>query len=683
MKDIIVDITARKLPPRSLVGGKGFSLCKLANSGFAVPTGFILTTRAFDIYSKWQYRNSPKKKKAIDKIKSAITGRLDVLQLKEKRLVIRSSANVEDSLTTSFAGQFKTIINVKGLKGVMSAIESIYSSTFSDKVENYSSSLGINLRKMKMAIVVQELIPGDVSGVMFTANPTSNDDMLMVEAVVGLNEGLVSGALTPSRFLIDRRGKKIKNKIISNQKYSVVLSESGTRVAPNRHKITKLLSRNTLTDLAKYGIKIERLFQRPQDIEWTVCKGKIYFLQSRPITLTRFSFPVKTTKKGRRLIGFPGASGVAEGTAMKITSPKDAVVPGFVLVFESTNTDYMPIIKQAKALVTQEGGVLSHAAIVARELGIPCVVGVQGVMSAVKNNDVLLVNGNEGVVVVNPTERTTFIAKPKKFDEASFFCMDTMRPMKFKNANAFYEIFDDELVYYNKKQINALILRKVLGDKIVSGKLIRRGDKTKYSIKVGYDNYAKDRLLRKLFSSSIRAVSSFKTEKAKMAIEHIVKFSRNQISLAKKNPNSMEYRDLLSRLLAEGRAKRAYLLLNTLICEGYALRTMYGRTKRLAAKLNTDFPALLSQAQKGPDAGFISRLTHAERKTFSEFVEYYRIIRFWREKSYPLFVEMGATGDVFNRNHELLARKLNSITGKTFSSNEWFLKAMAEENETA
>ncbi|MGC8495755.1 MAG: PEP/pyruvate-binding domain-containing protein [Candidatus Micrarchaeia archaeon] len=235
--------------PRKIVGGKAFSLLTLYNARFNVPPFLVITTKAIK-----QFKNRTARKGLISEIKKWYK-----TVIKTGKVAVRSSATVEDSRESSFAGQFKTVLNVD-IDDIYTAIKAIYKS-ISNVMAIYASKTG-KTGKIEMAIIIQKMVDADRAGVIFTADPIKGDrDKVIVEVIRGLGEALVSGARTPTTYYFSKTNNKI-------------LSRTGEN----------LITARKLKQLCSTAISIERLFGYPQDIEFAIKRGKVYILQSRDIT---------------------------------------------------------------------------------------------------------------------------------------------------------------------------------------------------------------------------------------------------------------------------------------------------------------------------------------------------------------------------------------------------------------
>ncbi|RJQ26172.1 phosphoenolpyruvate synthase [Candidatus Parcubacteria bacterium] len=420
------------------VGGKGANLGEMIKAKFPVPPGFVVTSNAYykfiednklDIKMKHlmgsvNYDDSKSIEKASIAIKKLILTSPVPKEIvkpifdyykkmgsffKEPLVAIRSSATAEDSKDASFAGQQETYLNVKGESAVIEKIREAWASLFETRAVFYRHESKMDVLKAGIALVVQKMIESETSGVMFTIDPVTNDkSKVIIEAIYGLGEYIVQGKVNPDHYEVDKKTHHITNSRIAIQ--DVMLKKIGREnrevKVPGRWKKKQRLQNNSIIELAKIGQEIEKHYYFPQDIEWAKEKGKMYIVQTRPITTigqikSKAEEKDQSSKLGHPiLIGDPASPGIGVGPVKILTSPKDIhkVLQGDILVAPYTNPDYVPAMKKAAAIVTERGGRTSHAAIVSREFGIPAVVGVPNAIKTVKDGDVISVNGKTGEI---------------------------------------------------------------------------------------------------------------------------------------------------------------------------------------------------------------------------------------------------------------------------------------------
>ncbi len=387
------------------LGGKGASVEKLYHYGFPIAPGIIITTEGFDQFIKYNrleekidllldknkedqhsneivnhILNSKLPEEMVKKIEKALAE----AGIAEKRLIVRSSANIEDNVKRSFAGQFDTIIDVKP-EEITNAILNVYASLFNYRALKYMKHMDIDIHYVKMAVLIQEFIETDFGGVAFTADPVTGDkNRLTIEYVEGLGEGLVSGSIEPTSIVIDKQNMNI----ISLRKST---------------NFSKEISDEEIKKIAQYALGIERIYKTPMDIEWGIKNGEVFIFQARPITTTG-STPINTPRLDfagyNTLLGIPASSGLGSGSIRKIRDRKDLknLKKGEILVCKITYDNYLPDMLRASAIITELGGITSHAAIVAREHKIPCVVGVTSAMSLLENGEKVVVDASRGII---------------------------------------------------------------------------------------------------------------------------------------------------------------------------------------------------------------------------------------------------------------------------------------------
>ena len=435
----------------ALVGGKGANLGEMTKAGFPVPGGFVVTAAAYDEFigdnhlkikihqvldsldpsdtvslerASRQVRKIVSAAPVPEKVAAAVMKAY--LKLGEKICVaVRSSATAEDLPDASFAGQQETYLNVVGESNVINKLREAWASLFTPRAIFYRQEKKFDHFKVKIAVPVQKMIQSESSGVMFTINPVNNDkSAVVVEAIWGLGELIVQGSVTPDHFEILKRDLSISNKQINRQTKMMIRKLNGFEtenevlaVAKNRQEKPKI-SDKTAVEIAELGIKLQQHYFFPQDAEWAVEKGKIYLVQTRPITTMktiegqelRAKVQGSDATKGLDLLvkGDPASPGLVSGPAIVIKSIKDIskVKLGNVLVMEMTTPDFVPAMKKAVAIVTDQGGQTSHAAIVSRELGVACVVGTQRATKKIRTGTVITVNAVTGEVFRGGIQKT-------------------------------------------------------------------------------------------------------------------------------------------------------------------------------------------------------------------------------------------------------------------------------------
>ena len=418
----------------AIAGGKGANLGEMTTAGIPVPNGFVVTATAYYNFlaktslkqkiltelSGLDFNDSAKLNEASKRIKTAVMeAELPselAIQIKEyyhnlcgehDRLVaVRSSATAEDLPDASFAGQQETYLNVTGWKEVVKNVQKCWASLFESRAIFYRSDRGFSHFKIGIAVPVQLMVQSEVSGIMFTVNPmTNNREEISIEAAWGLGQPVVSGEVTPDQYLVDKKSEKITFKHLSKQTWQMTLA-GNIAVSRDYQEIQKL-SDAKVKELAKLGAHIEKHYGRPQDIEWGMEDKKLYIVQSRPVTTlkqTNLSEEAQSLDSNQEAIilltGLSASPGIASGPVRIVKSPAEIgiVKQGDVLVAEMTNPDYVPAMRKACAIVTDSGGKTSHAAIVSRELGVPAIVGSGKATMVLKDGMVITVDGTHGQI---------------------------------------------------------------------------------------------------------------------------------------------------------------------------------------------------------------------------------------------------------------------------------------------
>jgi pyruvate,water dikinase len=440
------EVTKEDVP---IAGGKGANLGEMTQANIPVPPGFIVTADAyFDFLEKSKLvdkirkllqpldpGNSKQLQKTADQVKQLILDTPMPSELANKieqaytemgggLVAVRSSATAEDLPEASFAGQQRTFLNVEGEKEVVVAVQGCWASLFEPRAIFYRHQQGFDHFKVGIAVPVQKMVQSQASGVMFTLEPvTSDSGKIVIEAVYGLGEAIVSGEVTPDLYVVDKDSLKIINRKIVNQESQLIKNPTAgakeTNIwvpLPASTQSQQKLTDSEITKLAWLGKQMENHYRFPQDIEWAKEDNKIYILQTRPVTTIKETAETELAIQAPTLLtGAPASPGLASGPVKIVpeASQIDKVKTGDVLVAEMTTPDFVPAMKRAVAIVTNRGGRTAHAAIVSRELGIPCVVGAEQATTALTDGQVITVDGSHGKVYngkVSRRIRTTSIA---------------------------------------------------------------------------------------------------------------------------------------------------------------------------------------------------------------------------------------------------------------------------------
>ncbi|MHA1207681.1 MAG: phosphoenolpyruvate synthase [Candidatus Freyarchaeota archaeon] len=329
----------------------------------------------------------------------------------------------------SFAGQQDTYLNVSR-EGLLEAVRKCWSSLFTKRAITYRHEKGFRHRDVLISVAVQAMVQAKAAGVMFTLHPATGDTTkIMIEANWGLGEAVVSGAVTPDTYVVDKSSLEIIEKHVVTKKVEYTLNPKTRKtehleVPPERQNIPALTDEE-IKKLAQYGIQLEKHYGAPQDIEWAVDQnGKIYLLQSRPETVhagtvktgVQEAQPETTTEREIILRGLGVSPGIVSGPVKVIVDASgiNEVKEGDILVTKMTTPDWVPAMKKAAAIVTDEGGYTCHAAIVSRELGTPCVVGTEKATTVLANEGYITVDGGKGIVYrgILETKKEEAVAAP-------------------------------------------------------------------------------------------------------------------------------------------------------------------------------------------------------------------------------------------------------------------------------
>jgi pyruvate,water dikinase len=337
-------------------------------------------------------------------------------------VAVRSSATAEDTASASFAGMNETFLNVRGSGHVIDAVKRCWQSLFGARTIYYRGQRGFVQSDMDIAVVVQRQIPSTRAGVMFTIDPSTGErNHLVIEGSFGLGESVVSGQVSPDRYVVDKSDLRVIVRSVRPKELSIeVVPDGGTakRALTSEESARPVLNDEEVLRLAELGLAIELEYGAPQDTEWAFDpEGNIWMLQSRPITTIPGSksrpaaqiatddgiteTPATAREDGAILVrGLGAAPGRASGAVRLLGSLDEAekLAVGDVLVTHMTAPDWVPLMRKAAAIVTDSGGMTCHAAIVSRELGIPCLVGTGEATKRLRDGEVVTIDATHGTV---------------------------------------------------------------------------------------------------------------------------------------------------------------------------------------------------------------------------------------------------------------------------------------------
>ncbi len=324
-------------------------------------------------------------------------------------VAVRSSATGEDGADASFAGMNETFTNVRGEADLIDAVQNCWASLFGPRVVAYRASRGFTADPA-MAVVVQLMIASERSGVAFTADPTTDaTDRVVVEGAFGQGEVVVSGSVEPDTYVVAKATGEILSRRMGFKSFKIVRGADGKdlRVELDEAQAeAQVLNDDEVREIADIAVRSERHAGSPQDTEWAIAGGRTYIVQTRPITtLSRAGTPA-AEKHDVLIQGLPAVPGAASGVVRVLGDVSDGarLQDGEVLVAKMTNPDWLPTMRRASALVTDTGGMTCHAAIVARELKVPCIVGARKATTTLTDGMVVTVDGTHGRVLAGRTE---------------------------------------------------------------------------------------------------------------------------------------------------------------------------------------------------------------------------------------------------------------------------------------
>lgn len=336
-------------------------------------------------------------------------------------VAVRSSATGEDGADASFAGMNATFTNVSGPEELIESVQKCWASLFSPRVVTYRASRGFT-GVPAMAVVVQAMVSSERSGVAFTADPSTHArDVVVVEAAFGQGEVVVSGSVEPDTYVVAKDGPRLRSARVGRQDFEIVRGPDGNDLQVRFDDVqarARVLTDTEAEAIAQLAMTAEKHYGCPQDIEWAIAGGRTWLVQARPITTLGPIEPASNAvAHGAVLVkGLPAAPGIASGRVRVLAKPADGHLlrDGEVLVASMTNPDWLPTIRRAAALVTDNGGMTCHASIVARELGVPCVVGARTATTELTDGTMVTVDGAEGEVRAGMQQpRTAVLSEPE------------------------------------------------------------------------------------------------------------------------------------------------------------------------------------------------------------------------------------------------------------------------------
>ncbi|MDB9252527.1 phosphoenolpyruvate synthase [Halorubrum ezzemoulense] len=435
------------------VGGKAASLGELIGAGLPVPPGFAVTAGTYRTFIEEAGIDDelfdavdvdPEDSAALreaeataerlildtpfpEEVREEILEQYRAMgeESEEAFVAVRSSATAEDLPDSSFAGQQETFLNVRE-DDLLRRVKECWASLFTQRAIYYRQQRGFPHADVDIAVVVQRMVDAEKSGVMFTSHPSTGDPQVTIEAAWGLGEAVVSGTVSPDNYVYDRERGAVDEVTVADKKVEMVKDpDTGETVqldVDEDRRSERVLSDGEIGDLVELGERVEDHYGAPQDVEWAIYGGEIYMLQSRPITTIREDAGDEggasgadaaaadgegaTTARGGDddadvLVDGLGASpGVVSGAVRLVhkLDHLDQVQEGDVMVTEMTMPDMVPAMKRAAGIVTDEGGMTSHAAIISRELGVPAVVGTDNGTRVLEDGQQVTLDGDKGTL---------------------------------------------------------------------------------------------------------------------------------------------------------------------------------------------------------------------------------------------------------------------------------------------
>lgn len=430
------DIARLRIGDAEEAGGKGANMGELVAAQLPVPPGFVLlrscyltsmcaggvdqdlsalhraalkavgtSTRLTELSEQLQalVRQAGVADEVRDRVLAAYR-RLGADPQSTAVVAVRSSATGEDGRDASFAGMNATFTNIAGDDALIDAVLRCWTSLFSPRVISYRASRDFT-DDPAMAVVVQQMIASQKAGVAFTADPsTGARDRVVIEAAFGLGEVVVSGQVEPDTYIVAKDSGEVVSTRIGHKAFKIVRGGDGhdTRVTLDAAQAdARVLDDAEVRRIAELAIATERHHNFPQDTEWAIDDGHTYLVQARPITTLRHTSAPASEQHAVLARGLAAAPGTASGKVRILATPEQGgrLLDGEILVAQMTNPDWLPAMRRAGALVTDTGGMTCHAAIVARELGVPCIVGARTATRDLHDGMTVTVDGTAGRVL--------------------------------------------------------------------------------------------------------------------------------------------------------------------------------------------------------------------------------------------------------------------------------------------
>jgi pyruvate,water dikinase len=439
----IRDISTLRITDAEEAGGKGANMGEMVAAKLPVPPGFVLlrdcyrdsmraggvdgelsalhreardnvadTTRLTELCERMQ--GLVHKAGVTDTVRELILTAYHALG-SDAVVAVRSSATGEDGSDASFAGMNATITNVSGDDGLLDAVLRCWMSLFSPRVITYRASRDFTADPA-MAVVIQLMVNSEKAGVAFTADPSNGArDRVVIEGAFGLGEVVVSGEVEPDTYIISKETLEVLDVRLGHKAFKIIRGADGHDQPVDLDDVqadARVLDDDEIRRIAELAVATEQHNGCPQDTEWAISEGTTYLVQARPITTLRHTTAPSSDKHAVLARGLAAAPGTASGKVRVLQSPDEGnrLLEGEILVAQMTNPDWLPTIRRAAALVTNTGGMTCHAAIVARELGVPCVVGTRSATEDLHDGTTVTVDGAHGRVLAGVVESAPTVA---------------------------------------------------------------------------------------------------------------------------------------------------------------------------------------------------------------------------------------------------------------------------------
>jgi pyruvate,water dikinase len=416
-----------------VAGGKGANLGELISAGFRVPQGFVVTSGAYlasmdaadvrcllaeerhavpgddeEVTRQAQELQGLVRKAGVgESVRIAIAEAYDELSRRaateDLRVAVRSSATAEDGSATSFAGMNKTFTNVSGVDAVCDAVVESWASLFGERALTYRAAHDLTAEPA-IAVVIQQMVTPAAAGVAFTIDPMTGDaSRVVIEAAFGQGEVVVGGRVEPDTYVIGKAPLQLLEEHIGVKSHKIIPGERGDVVVEleTGEAAARVLRPAAVLEVARVAVAVEEHYGMPMDVEWCFDeRGELFLVQARPVTAVPAAVSSVEPAGVVLLRGLGAAPGLASGPVRVLTSPAEGqvLVAGEVLVAPMTNPDWLPTLRRASAVVTDGGGMTCHAAIVSRELGLPCIVAARTATTTLHTGEIVTVDGGTGSV---------------------------------------------------------------------------------------------------------------------------------------------------------------------------------------------------------------------------------------------------------------------------------------------